>query len=229
MTFVSLFYPNANLVEPPPEYSGTGRPRIKGQDLPDPAVVVEGTEQRQTLDVAWYGGGRRQVEVVTGTGLWYKKQRPLVAVRWVFVRDRSGTHRDGYFFTTDATMSAQALIETYAARWNIETTFEEARSYLRMETTRGWSRETVLRVGPGLFGLDTLVVWLYTRLPRRWSRISLVTWPGERDLTFSDAITAVRRWLWVEWVFAIPGHRAAFQKLEPGFRRILLNALAPAA
>lgn len=229
LTLVSLFYPNANLVEPPPEYSGTGRPRIKGEDLPDPAVVVASTQPRQTLDVAWYGGGRRQVEVVTGTGLWYKKTRPLVTVRWVFVHDLSGTHRDGYFFTTDATMSAQSLIETYTARWNIETTFEEARSYLRMQTTRGWSRDTVLRVGPCLFGLYTLVVWLYAQLPGRWSRIGIVTWPGKRDVTFSDAITAVRHWLWLEWVFAIPGHRVAFQKLKPGFRRILLNALAPAA
>ena len=229
LTFVSLFYPNANLVEPPPAYSGHGRPRVKGFDLPGPAVVVEGTPQRQALEVARYGGGRRRVEVVTGTGLWYKKTRPLVELRWVFVHDLDGTHRDGYFFTTDATMSVPSLIETYTARWNIETAFEEIRSYLRLETTRGWSRETVLRVGPCLFGLYTLVVWLYAKLPGRWSRVRLVEWPGKSDVTFSDAITAVRRWLWLEWVLAIPGHRADFQKLKPGFRRLLLYGLAPAA
>jgi hypothetical protein len=229
LTLVSLFYPDANLVEPPPPYAGLGRPRVKGAKLPAPAHVVETAPQRQVLDVAWYGGGRRQVETVTGTGLWYKGGRPLVEVRWVFVHDLSGTHRDGFFFTTDVMMSAPSLIETYTARWNIETTFEEARSCLRLETTRGWSRDTVLRVGPCLFGLYTLVAWLYAQLPGRWSRIGLRTWPGKRDVTFSDAITAVRRWLWLEWVFAIPGHRVAFQKLKPGFRRILLNALAPAA
>ena len=229
LTFVSLFYPNANLVEPPPPYSGHGRPRVKGQDLPDPSAVVEGTTPRQALEVAWYGGGRRRVETVTGTGLWYKKTRPLVPLRWVFVHDLDGTHRDGYFFTTDVAMSVTALIETYTARWNIETTFEEIRSYLRLETTRGWTRATVLRVGPCLFGLYTLVTWLYARLPGRWSRVAVVTWPGKSDVTFSDAITAVRRWLWLEWVLAVPGHRAAFQKLTPGFRRLLLNGLAPAA
>ena len=61
-----------------------------------------------TLDVAWYGGGRRRVEVVTGTGHWYKSGRPLVAVRWVFVRDLTGTHRDEYFFTTDSTWSPES-------------------------------------------------------------------------------------------------------------------------
>ena len=71
-TLVSLFYPDAHLVEPPPPYSNTGRPRERGSDLPKPAEVVENTKQRQTLVVAWYGGGRRRVEIVTGTGLWYK-------------------------------------------------------------------------------------------------------------------------------------------------------------
>ena len=80
-TLVSLFYPDANLVEPPPPYSGKGRPRIKGKGLPSPAEVVEKTTQRQILVVAWYGGGRRRIEVVTGTGLWYKRGRPPVNVR----------------------------------------------------------------------------------------------------------------------------------------------------
>src|SRR5436853_627460 len=79
---------------------------------------------------------------------------------------------------------------------------------------RGWSRSTVLRVGPCLFGLYTVVVYLYAELPRRFAGVRVVDWPGKQDVTFSDAITAVRRWLWQEWVFAIPGHRTAFSKLD---------------
>jgi hypothetical protein len=48
-------------------------------------------------------------------------------------------------------------------------------------------------------------------------------------VTFSDAITAVRRWLWREWVFATPGYKPAFEKLSRPFRALLLHALAPAA
>jgi hypothetical protein len=228
LTFVSKFYPNANLVAPPP-YSGQGRPPRKGQDLPDPAAVVRDAPTRQALDVAWYGGGRRRVEVVTGTGLWYKSGRPLVPVRWVFVHDLTGTHRDEYFFTTNPTMTAATVIETYTGRWNIETTFQEVRSYLGLGTTRGWSRDTVLRLEPCLFGLYTVVAWLYAELPARFARVRVVDWPGKHDVTFSDAITAVRRWLWLEWVLAIPGHRVAFSKLSGPFRQILLNGLAPAA
>jgi hypothetical protein len=77
--------------------------------------------------------------------------------------------------------------------------------------------------------MDTVVALLYAELPARYTRVRVVDWPGKRDVTFSDAITAVRRWLWVEWVFAIPGHREAFSKLRGPFRQIVLNGLAPAA
>jgi hypothetical protein len=77
--------------------------------------------------------------------------------------------------------------------------------------------------------LYTVVALLYVDLPVRYRRMRVVDWPGKRVVTFSDAITAVRRWLWVEWVLALPGHRDAFSKLSGPFRQILLSGLAPAA
>jgi hypothetical protein len=232
LTFVSKFYPDANLHEPPPPVTGkrpAHRPRKKGKELPDPAQVVRDTAQPSVLNVAWYGGGRRRVEVVSGVGCWYKGGRPLVAVRWVFVRDRTGTHRDEYFFTTDVTMGPREVIATYTGRWSIETTFQEMRAYLGLETTRGHVRQTVLRAEPCLFALYTLVVWLYVELPARYRRVGVVVWSGKTEVTFSDAITAVRRYLWVEGVFSLGGHREAFAKLGAPLRQILLQGLAPAA
>jgi hypothetical protein len=229
LTLVSRFYHDANLVAPKPVYSGKGRPRVKGDDLPRPAEVVRDAAKRYRTKVDWYGGGQRRVEVVSGSGCWFRSGKGLVPVTWVFVHDLTGTHRDEYFFTTDQAMSPEAVIAAYTGRWNIETTFEELRSFIGLETTRGWKRNTVLRAEPCLFGLYTVVVLLYARLPARWRRVRAVNWPGKRDVTFSDAITAVRRWLWLEWVFATPGHRGALGKLRGGLRRILFNALAPAA
>jgi hypothetical protein len=103
------------------------------------------------------------------------------------------------------------------------------RSYLGLETTRGWKEKTVLRMAPCLFGLDTVVACLSSQLPRRYARVRAVEWAGKIDVTFSDAITAVRRWLWREWVFAIPGYKPVFEKLARPFRCLLLHALAPAA
>jgi hypothetical protein len=42
-------------------------------------------------------------------------------------------------------------------------------------------------------------------------------------------MTTVRRWLWQQWVFAIPGHSEAFEKLPRSFREVLLAGLAPAS
>jgi len=232
LTYLSHFYADANLYEATPPVAAkkpSGRPRKKGAKLPCPAEVVQKAKKRQRLHVAWYGGGRREVEVVTGTGHWYQAGQPLVPVLWVWVHDRTGTHRDEYFFTTDIGWTATQAIETYTGRWNVETTFQEMRSHLGLESTRGWSESTVLRVAPCLFGLYTVVALLYVRLPARYRRGSLLAWVGKEDVTFSDALTAVRRWLWVEWVFAIPGHASAFSNLSRPFQQLLLAGLTPAA
>jgi len=232
LTLVSRFYANANLYEPPPVVHGKKpacRPRKKGAKLPAPAQVVAQTEQRHPLNVAWYGGGRRDVEVVTGTAQWYEGGEGLTPVLWVYVHDCTGTHRDDYFFTTDMNLSAQTVIETFTGRWSIETTFQEMRAYLGLETTRGRCAQTVRRVAPCLFGLYSVVALLYTQMPKRYARVRGIDWPGKKGVTFSDAITAVRRWLWQEWVFAIPGHREAFAKLSLPFRQLVLRGLAPAS
>jgi hypothetical protein len=225
---VSKFYPDANLFEPPPEYAGKGRPRVRGAKLPTPQEVVAQAE-RTRLRVRWYGGGRRVVEVVSGTGWWYKAGQGLVAVRWVFVKDKSGTHRDEYFYSTDVAMTAGAIIEEYTGRWNVETTFEDDRAYLGLESTRGRCAKTVLRAEPCLLGLYSVVAVLYALLPEAEQQQGAVDWDGKKDVTFSDAISAVRRWLWTRYVFPRVDHDQAFDKLPPAFQQLLLYALAPAA
>jgi hypothetical protein len=231
LSLVSRFAADANLYDPPPVVAGkkpSGRPRPKGAKQPAPqAVVAEATRQR--LTVSWYGGGHRRVEVVSAISQWYKAGQGLVAVRWVYVHDRTGTHRDDYLYSTDTTRTSQEIIEEYTGRWNIETTFQEARAYLGLETTRGWKRETVLRAAPCLLGLYTLVSVRYWQLPASVKEDWGVRWTGKEAMTFSDAITAVRRWLWSDWVFATGGHDVAFAKLPHALQEVLLTALTPAA
>ena len=73
LTFVSKFYPDANLFEPPPpsRASGRPRPRVKGKELPKPAQVVQrhpeavGAERRLVRRGApSCGGGDRRRLVV---------------------------------------------------------------------------------------------------------------------------------------------------------------------
>ena len=231
LTVVSLFYANAALHDPPPMVVGkkNGRPRKKGDKRPTPAAVVAATEHREALDVSWYGGGRREVEAVSGTGHWHKSGEGLVEVRWVYVHDRTGTHRDSYLFSTDPAMEVARVIETYTGRWSIETMFQEMRAYLGLETTRGWSRATVLRAAPCLFGLYSVVALLYAALPAGAAAEGAVSYRGKSEVTFSDAIGVVRRRLWREGVFESHGQTEVFQNLPLVLREVILTAMAHAA
>ncbi len=228
LCLVSKLHPEANLFDPPPPYRGNGRPPVKGPRRPKPREAVSAVRRFKRLTVAWYGGGTRRVSTAAGEGHWYKSGHGLAPVRWVFVRDLDGTHRDEYFFTTDPTMDEAGVIAHYTSRWNIEATFQELRCHLGLETTRGWCRNTVLRAAPCLFGLYSVVAILYHALPQE-KRSGAVDWPGKAAVTFSDAVTAVRRWLWCECVFPQAGCAEALQKLPDPLREVLLTALAPAA
>lgn len=231
LSLVSRFYPDANLYKPPPvrKDKTNGRPRVKGDKLPTPQEVVGKTKKRKRLQVAWYGGGTRKVDIVTGTGHWFKSGHGLVEVRWVYVHDVSGTHRDDYLFTTNTKLTPQQIIEIFTKRWNIETTFQEMRSHFRLESTCGRKKETVLRAAPCLFGVYSMVVLLYERMPSEQKEQIHLSRAAKVTIAFSDAITSVRRWLWTECVFETAGHGQAFSKLPEDLQTILLYALAPAA
>lgn len=229
LTLVSRFYSNANLyAPPPPRRKRRGRPLKRGRKLPAPAQIVKRSRPTK-LKVHWYGGGGRTVDIVTDVGHWYKAGKDLLPVRWVHVRDRSGTHRDDYFFTTDIDLTAKQIIEAYTGRWSIEVMFQEMRSSMGLETTCGRTERTVLRTAPSLFGLYSVVVFLYVQLPARSRERKGIEWQGKTNVTFSDAVCGVRRWLWESWIFKTHGQHQAFKKMPPPFRQVLLNALATSA
>jgi hypothetical protein len=86
----------------------------------------------------------------------------------------------------------------------------------------------VLRAAPCLFGLCTLVALLYQALPEA-KRSGGVAWPGKAGVTSFAALTAVRRWLWREWVFPRAGGATVVEELHEPLREVLFYALAPAA
>ena len=231
LTLVSKFYGDAALYEPPPPRTchTMGRPRVKGQKLAAPHAVVANTTKRTSLTVAWYGGTMREIEVITGTGHWYRIGEDLVEVRWIYVHDGPGTHRDEYFFTTDRAMTPQPMVECYTQRWSIETTFQECREYLKLESTKGYGQQTILRFTPCLFGLYTMVVLLYLQLPSSSSTLRAIFWRGKSTVTFSDMLTCVRRALWEQWCFQTQTDPQEFSKLSPSFQETILSALAAAA
>jgi hypothetical protein len=140
LTVVRQLYGDAALYEPPPPRTRhtRGRPRVKGQKLASPHGVVAHTAKRISLTVAWYGGASRDIEVVTGTGHWYRIGGALVDVRWVYLHDCTGTHRDESFLATAMTMKPPRSVACYTPRWSIETTCPECREYLKLVSTMGY-------------------------------------------------------------------------------------------
>ena len=227
---VSRFHGDANLYAPPPKrLARKGRPRIKGAKLPAPQNVVR-RSRRTKGTVGWYGGTRRQVEWISGTGHWYKGGRGLVPIRWVFVHDLDGTHRDEYFYTTQTTLRSEQIITYFTARWPIETTFQEMRRHLGFETPRERVAKSVLRTGPCLLGLFSVICLIFAAHARRHRiRLRVTAWYAKTEPTFSDAITTVRRLFWTETIFERSSHKDAFQKIPGRLRNLLLDHLSRAA
>jgi hypothetical protein len=231
LTLVSKFYGDAALYEPPPPrtHNTIGRPRVKGQKLPSPQKVVAHSTRRTRLAVAWYGGSTRDIEIVTGTGHWYRIGEALVGVRWVYVHDCTGTHRDEYLFTTNLHLTPKQIVECYTQRGSIETTFQECREHLKLESTKCYGQQTVLRFTPCLFGLYTIIVLLYLQLPDLLRLPIMVLWRGKSTTTFADMLTCVRRAIWQQWFFQTPTKVEPFSKLSRSLQETILYGLAPAA
>jgi hypothetical protein len=194
---------DANLFEPaPPRRPGRrGRPPLKGARLPklsavlaDPATVWTSVTVSQ-----WYDAQQRALATATGTAVWYKSGQPPAPIRWVLARDPSGEHDPQAFLSTDLDATPERVLGWFVRRWRVETTFQEVRTHLGVETQRQWSDLAILRTTPvllGLFSLITLWADSLVRIAPATLHPNTAAWYHKREPTFSDAIAAVRRVLW---------------------------------
>jgi hypothetical protein len=170
------------------------------------------------------------VELVTGTGHWYKAGDGLVGIRWVFVHDLDGTHEDRCFYSTDPALSPERVVTLYTGRWSIEVTFQEVRRHLGFATPRSWSRRSVLRAAPCLLGLFSLVCLIYHRhTGGKGTRPRKTPWYAKAEVTFADAVESVRRVLWWQTVLKQSVPREPVPKLPTRLRETLLDQLSHAA
>jgi hypothetical protein len=199
VTLITTGRLDAVLHEPPPERTKhtIGRPRVVGQRLPSLEQVLQDPQtvwQNLTLD--WYGEGERTVEVCTGTALWYRSGSDPLPIRWVLTRDPKGKHPPKPLFSTDPTQTAEQIIRDFMKRWSLETTFEECRAHLGIETQRQWSDRAIDRSTPLLFGLYSLVTLFGQALhPDGCIPVAQTAWYRKQAATFHDVLADVRRHL----------------------------------
>jgi hypothetical protein len=180
----------------PPPPSKRGPKAKKGARQPSLTERLEDPLTVWTeLDISWYGGETKRLEVATGASLWHRTGFDPVAIRWVLLRCPEESFSPCAFFAS-ADINPQELLACYLIRWNLEVTFEEVRAQLGFETQRQWSDRAVSRTTPCLFGLFSLVVLLAKRLHPEKLPIQQSVWYHKSDASFADALAAVRLHLW---------------------------------
>jgi hypothetical protein len=232
LCMISRLRLDAGLYEPaPPRQPGTlGRPRVKGARLPslldrlaDPATAWH----RIRVD-GWYGRAERRLHIASGTALWHHPGMQ-VPIRWVLVRDPEGEKEPQAFLCTDLDADPVDILRWFVRRWRVETTFEEARRHLGLETQRQWSDLAILRTTPALLGLFSLVTLWATQLKAAQGLLpECVRWYRKRAPTFSDALALVRRELWMSQTFASsPDHRDVLKVPADVLDRLMRVACRP--
>ena len=233
VTIIARLRLDAALYEPAPPYTGRGRPRKKGRRLPTlTAILTDPTTSWQRQSLAWYDGEQRDMDIASGTAVWFHTGKPPVPVRWVLIRDPQGEYDPLALLCTDPTRSPLHIVTWFVQRWRLEVTFEEARRHLGVETQRQWSDKAIARTTPLLFGLFSWVTLvahaLYLSHPLAAPRQA--AWYHKPLPTFSDALALVRYHLWI----ASPTFRIS--RDEPDMLKIpfplfdsLLDALCYAA
>ena len=185
-----------------------GRPQVKGVALPKMSVVLDDPNtQWSTVKVRWYDGRERMLEVVSGTGVWYRASSAVLPLRWVLTRDPSGTYPPKAYFTTDPEEEAIEVVHSFIRRWTIEVTFEESRAHMGVETQRQWSDIAIERSTPSLLGLYSLVAVIGQEMhPSGDMPILRTAWYPKTHATFSDVLAQVRRELWCNFDYATSAH-----------------------
>jgi hypothetical protein len=238
ITFITRLRLDAALYEPaPPRYPGQmGRPRLKGNRLPNLSAVAEdpATDWTAMTLVHWYGEAERTVEMVSETALWYSTGLPAVPLRWVLLRDPQEEFATQALLCTDLDVQPERIISWFVRRWQMEATFQEVRQRLGFETQRHWSELAVRRTAPVLLGLFSMVtLFAHRYMANKKSANAAVrgaAWYEKQRPTFSDALALVRRQLWArEETFYRSSRESDTIKVPREFMERLTDAICYAA
>jgi hypothetical protein len=237
VTFIARLRLDAALYEPAPPRRPhqIGRPRIKGERLPNLSVVAEDSNTVwESVKIAnWYGSGERVVEVASETAVWYSTGLPAVPVRWVLIRDPEGRFKPQALLCTDLDADPEQIVRWFVMRWRLEVTFQEMRRHLGFETQRQWTELAIRRTTPALMGLFSVVTLFAHQRMRKEAGIfrRQAGWYHKAHPTFADALALVRKELWAQEERTFYGSPSAIDtvKVPRAFVERLTDAVCYAA
>lgn len=224
---------DAALYKPAPKHQPgakrpPGRPRKKGERLPTLEQVAANPKTRwQRVTIRnWYGEGKRVIEIVSQTAVWFHGGQPPLPIRWVLIRDPKGKFKTQALLCTDVMQDPVQIIKWFVLRWQTEVTYHEVREHLGVETQRQWSDLAIVRTTPALLGLFSLVTLLAHQHARRKKLpIRQTAWYHKAQPTFSDALALIRRQIWQQECFSMAKSHAHISKLAASVQNRLLSAL----
>jgi hypothetical protein len=150
---------------------------------------------------------------------------PVVPLRWVLIRDPPQQFRTQALLCTDLGARPGQVVQGFVLRWQWETTFAEVRAQLGVETQRQWADRAIARTTPCLLALFSVVTLLAHDLHQGEKlRLRQAAWYRKTQLTFSDAMAAVRQQLWADSPFA----RSPPKQDQIKISRLLLEHLTEA-
>jgi len=198
-----------------------GRPRVRGSRLPSPEKQIK-TARWKWIEVNVYGRTVK-VRAVVIDALWYVATGSEL-VRLVVVRGFPGHDRDDVFMSTDPTMDAKSIVETFALRWSLEVTFHDCKGKLGFEDPQNRTDRAVERTAPMALWLHSLVVLWYLGAGQfsRAAQQPMLPWHVKTTPAFSDMLATLRRASWAE-LLSVPC--ASVQTLRKRMRP-LVEALA---
>lgn len=189
---------DAALYAPAPEYSGRGRPRVRGRKLASPKDRRGAWRQ---LEVQIYGR-KTKVQVRVFDAVWYVVSRSRV-LRFVVIRGWPGHDNDDVIMSTDLELDAAEVIKDYCGRWSIEETFGWIKSRLGFEDPHNRTERAVQRTAPMALWTYSLTILWYARWARPRERLPMRLAPWYTTKTapsFSDMLATLRRQAWILWL-----------------------------
>ena len=181
---------------PPTRKSGRGRPRVVGQRLPNLETLVNDKKQKWVrLSAPWYSGKTKNLDVLTGTCLWYHNSVGGVPIRWIITKDPKGENKPIAILVTDFRICAEQAIAFFVGRWPIETTFQEINQHLGLETIHTWSDTSINRTAPTIIASYSLACLIVNEsIIETGAEITPQTtsWYEKETVTFSDVMVYLK-------------------------------------
>jgi hypothetical protein len=191
------------VVEPRPDgKKRNGRPRKWGRRMAAPQHH-ERWDTRWRQGKAWIYGRVRRIR--------YKQVRCQWSVSGpgeqvhAFVFEVEGYGKPWFVVTTAPDLSAEQVVEVFAARFRQEDGFRDHQQRLGMEECRAWTKEPVLRTFQVQMTAMTLLRLMQFRLEAAWGEGSYWLKPEWNRRKQHPSILDLRRLFW--------RHRARFSKL----------------